>query len=175
MGRAAPAHANSLGLERHVEEFVAECFIARDHAQGLSVDHQHVSRGQTLVLRYLLLYGPRLRLTGDHLDLLVSSLETCRDGNTLRCFNLVASEHPDLNTGLSQHVHSLKHILLKLILDTCHRQKLHIVLKAHYCLVDFLFTIDHAGSCLLQTIREFEVFVFRDQLLRDDQRPETIS
>ena len=93
----------------------------------------------------------------------------------MRCLDLVASEHPDLDAGLAQRVDRLKHILLQLVFDAGHRQELHLVLERHDCVGNFLLTVAHAGPGCLEAGREVVVLGLGDELLRDDERAETVT
>jgi len=104
---------------------------------------------------------------GDDLDVFISGLQTGGNGNTLCCLDLVSSQHPDLNTCLSQNVNSLKNVVLKLILNTCYGEELHLVLQALDCLGYLALTINHACFSLFHTRCEVVVSRLRHQLLGD--------
>lgn len=139
----ASADADSFCRLGHIEEFLAKLLIGDNDAQCSAIDHQHVRRSQILIIINFFIDSINLCLIRNDLDILVAILQASRNCNALSSLNFVTSEHPYLNSCLSQCIDSFKHILLQLIFNTCDGKEIHLVLKRHDCLCDLLVSVNH--------------------------------
>lgn len=77
LSRTAPAYTDCFRRLSHIEELLTELLMSHDYGQRCAINHKHVRRGQILIIVYLFVNSIDLCLIGNHLDILISVLQSC--------------------------------------------------------------------------------------------------
>lgn len=158
LGRGAAAAHDGGRLDGRSEELLAK--IVEAHLKGITIDDEdRVLRGVELVDLVQALV--RIHHASNCLDDACRLEQPCTDCDASRCLNLVPREHPHFDPCLLEELQCRADILLELVFDTRHAQRLEVFLEyAFYDALHVCVAIFHRALCfVIRTLKLFVLFV----------------
>src|SRR6267154_5164198 len=118
----------------------------------------------------------RRHTLGYLMNILIPSYQLCRNGNAPRRLDLVAREHPNLDSSIPEQLKRPLHLVLQLILDARQAKQLQVVLKVlcddrSHCFASSI----KPDACSMVCGLKRRILLRREPLACDDERAQALT